>query len=266
MIFYFSGTGNTHWAAESLAHATCEQAIFIPDALTGDCHYMLNADERIGFCFPVHGWRPPNIVRKFISRLTFSPCKAGDAVTNHYCYALITAGDTIGKTAEIFENDLNERGISTSAVCTLIMPESYVGLPTMDVDTPEKEIQKKEAARLQLADFTEAVQERPKGYSHLVKGPIPAFFSGPVGGFFIRHIISDKPFRVESSRCVKCGICADVCPVHDIKGGLGYEPQWLHNGSCLSCFACYHHCPHHAIEYGGRTKRKGQYFFGRKKR
>lgn len=266
MIFYFSGTGNTRWAAESLAHATCEQAIFIPDALTGDCHYMLNADERIGFCFPVHGWRPPNIVRKFISRLTFSACKAGDAVTNHYCYALITAGDTIGKTAEIFENDLNERGISTSAVCTLIMPESYVGLPTMDVDTPEKEIQKKEAARLQLADFTEAVQERRKGYYHLVKGPVPAFFSGPVGGFFIRHIISDRPFHVESSRCVKCGICADVCPVHDIKGGVGYEPQWLHKDSCLSCFACYHHCPHHAIEYGMRTKHKGQYFFERKKR
>ena len=81
------------------------------------------------------------------------------------------------------------------------------------------------------------------------------------GKYFVDHLVTDRPFWVDSQRCVKCGICADVCPVHDVLGGLGYEPQWRHDGSCLSCFTCYHHCPHHAIEYGRQTKHKGQYFF-----
>ena len=28
---------------------------------------------------------------------------------------------------------------------------------------------------------------------------------------------------------------------------------------CTSCLACYHVCPKHAVQYGRRTKRKGQY-------
>ena len=29
---------------------------------------------------------------------------------------------------------------------------------------------------------------------------------------------------------------------------------------CTSCLACYHVCPQHAVQYGKRTKDKGQYF------
>ena len=160
--------------------------------------------------------------------------------------------------------------LSLKAVCSLIMPESYVGLPGMDVDTKEKELEKKELASKQLKEFSKILKQRPHtdsnqiwGWNQLIKGPIPSFFSGPVGGFFERFLITDKPFHVDSRRCVKCGICANVCPVDDIKGGLGYEPEWLHNGKCLTCFSCYHHCPHHAIEFGKRTQKKGQYFYNK---
>ena len=66
---------------------------------------------------------------------------------------------------------------------------------------------------------------------------------------------------VEKDKCVKCGICANVCPVGDIKGGHGEYPEWLHHKDCLTCFTCYHHCPHHAIEFGKQTQKKGQYYF-----
>jgi flavodoxin len=70
MIFYFSGTGNTRWAAEQLAAAMGERLLFIPDELNTACEYTLTEDERIGFCFPVHGWQPPHIVREFIRKMT----------------------------------------------------------------------------------------------------------------------------------------------------------------------------------------------------
>ena len=72
MIFYFSGTGNTRWAAERLAQETGEKLLFIPDEMKkGKCEYTLQEGERLGFCFPVHGWQPPHIVREFICNSKF---------------------------------------------------------------------------------------------------------------------------------------------------------------------------------------------------
>ena len=274
MIFYFSGTGNSKWAAKTLALETGDTLVSIPEVIKSDCSFTLEKDEHVGFIFPIHGWRVPNIVKEFITKLTIKTLGEDTSHVKHYCFCLVTAGDTIGKAMERFQQQLKSvtvnDALSLKAVCSLIMPESYVGLPSMDVDTKEKELEKKELASKQLKEFSNILKQRPHkdsnqiwGWNQLIRGPIPSFFSGPVGGFFERFLITDKPFHVDSRRCVKCGICANVCPVSDIKGGLGYEPEWLHNGKCLTCFSCYHHCPHHAIEFGKRTQKKGQYFYNK---
>ena len=274
MIFYFSGTGNSKWAAKTLALETGDTLVSIPEVIKSDCSFTLKKDEHIGFIFPIHGWRVPSIVKEFITKLTIKTLGEDTSHVKHYCFCLVTAGDAIGKAMERFQQQLKSvtvnDALSLKAVCSLIMPESYVGLPGMDVDTKEKELEKKELASKQLKEFSNILKQHPHkdsnqiwGWNQLIRGPIPSFFSGPVGGFFERFLITDKPFHVDSRRCVKCGICANVCPVSDIKGGLGFEPEWLHNGKCLTCFSCYHHCPHHAIEFGKRTQKKGQYFYNK---
>ena len=274
MIFYFSGTGNSKWAAKTLALETGDALVSIPEVINSNCSFTLEKDEHVGFIFPIHGWRVPNIVKEFLTKLTIKTLGEDTSHVKHYCFCLVTAGDTIGKAMERFQQQLKSvtvnDALSLKAVCSLIMPESYVGLPGMDVDTKEKELEKKELASKQLKDFSNILKQHPHkdsnqiwGWNQLIRGPIPSFFSGPVGGFFERFLITDKPFHVDSRRCVKCGICANVCPVSDIKGGLGFEPEWLHNGKCLTCFSCYHHCPHHAIEFGKRTQKKGQYFYNK---
>ena len=256
MIFYLSDTGNTEWAAKTIAEATNDKLLFIPELLrAGQCEFTLQERERLGFCFPVHGWRPPMIVREFIRRLVINS-------EGHYVYALCTAGDDIGETMDIFRKDLSVRGIDLRAAFSLIMPESYLGLPFFNVDSPKKEKAKKDKAAAGLRDYVnDILQDRE--VSHLVLGHWPRINSRFLGGCFAKCLVTDKKFVVDSRLCVKCGICADVCPTKDIIGGLGHEPQWKHDGSCLACFACYHHCPHHAINWGTLTKHKGQYFFGR---
>ena len=274
MIFYFSGTGNSKWAAKTLALETGDTLVSIPEVINSNCSFTLEKDEHVGFIFPIHGWRVPSIVKEFITKLTIKTLGEDTSHVKHYCFCLVTAGDAIGKAMERFQQQLKSvtvnDALSLKAVCSLIMPESYVGLPGMDVDTKEKELEKKELASKQLKEFSNILKQHPHkdsnqiwGWNQLIRGPIPYFFSGPVGGFFERFLITDKPFHVDSRRCVKCGICANVCPVSDIKGGLGFEPEWLHNGKCLTCFSCYHHCPHHAIEFGKRTQKKGQYFYNK---
>ena len=257
MIFYFSGTGNTKWAACRLAEATGETLVCMSEHRAGPVVCDLKPGERVGFCFPVHGWRPPQPVRRFVERLCLQ------AATGHYVYALCTAGDTIGETMRLFEADLRARGIGLDAVFSLLMPESYVGLPFMDVDTAANEKRKQQEAAARLKAYTADIVARRSSRPRLDVGRWPRVNSRLLGSFFVHCLITDGPFRVDSSRCVKCGICADVCPVGDVVGGLGHEPRWRHDGSCLTCFTCYHHCPHHAIEYGRRTRHKGQYFFGR---
>ena len=286
MIFYFSGTGNTKWAASKLAAATREDLISIAPYMRADdsSHnlaepFILKENERLGFVFPVHGWRVPKLVREFISKMKIqrepsdasaeNKAKADDCLKNRpFAYCVCTAGDSIGLTIENLNEvislnpSLQALGITeVSSSYSLIMPESYIGLPFMDVDPKEREIRKKENAAQQLAVVCEEIFDRKEGISRLVKGPIPWFFTKVVGGFFENVLITDKRFHVEKDRCVKCGLCANVCPVGDIKGGHGEYPVWLHHKDCLTCFTCYHHCPHHAIEFGNQTQKKGQYYF-----
>ena len=218
MIFYFSGTGNTKWAAERLAEITGEELFFIPEIAGSDCHFLLQEDERIGFCFPVHGWRPPFLVREFIKNLTFENAKG------HFCYILCTAGDNIGETVRLFQKDLSGIGLHADSVCSLIMPESYVGLTI---------------------------------------GHWPRINSRVIGGYFLNHLITDEPFKVTTDKCIKCGLCSNICPVKNIDFKNDNIPTWKHNGRCLTCFACYHHCPNHAIEFGRQTQKKGQYYFNK---
>lgn len=275
MIFYFSGTGNTKWAASKLASATHEDLISIAPYMRADdsSHtlaepFILKENERLGFVFPVHGWRVPKLVREFIGRMKVQRAESDAAGSLPFAYCVCTAGDSIGLTIENLNQTISQNpslqalGITeVSSSYSLIMPESYVGLPFMDVDPKEKEIWKKSKSAQELAVICEEIFDRKEGVSRLVKGPIPWFFTKVVGGFFENVLITDKRFHVEKDKCVKCGICANVCPVDDIKGGHGEYPEWLHHKDCLTCFTCYHHCPHHAIEFGKQTQKKGQYYF-----
>ena len=69
MIFYLSNTGNSLWAAETVAKETDDKIVSILEALRNDYTFSLSKNERIGFVFPVHGWRPPQLMRRFIQKL-----------------------------------------------------------------------------------------------------------------------------------------------------------------------------------------------------
>ena len=261
MVVYFSCTGNTRWAAQRIKHLTGDDIIDI----AAECkkhggsdkihEYTLDSEESIGFLFPVHGWRPPLMVREFIANLRITNAQG------RYCYIICTAGDTVGEAVDIFQKDLAAIGLKADSAISLIMPESYVGLPFMDVDEEKKEIQKKTHANHMICAFVDHIIDKDRGIFKITRGHWPRINSRLIGHAFIKWIIGDSKFRVDPQRCIHCGKCASVCPTDDIEWSKGECPEWKHNGKCLSCSACYHHCPTRAIEYGNRTKDKGQYYY-----
>ena len=256
MILYFTGTGNTGFIASQLAQATGESLVPIADAVIhGGYEYQLKADERIGICFPIHGWRPPFIVRDFIKRLRLI------GYNGQYCYAFATCGDDVGLAFDYLTDDLQSIGVKLDSVFSVIMPETY-NFPMIDqIDTPESAQRKIAAAREHLQLMIPSIINRERGLKNINKSRWPRTNSVLLGSFFLKHWVTDAKFTVDISACIRCGKCQKVCPVGNIDCANGNPPEWQHNGLCTTCFSCYHHCPTHAIDFAGRTRGKRQYFF-----
>ena len=265
MIFYFTGTGNTRWVAKEIAEAIGEELLYIPQLIKEQRYqFELQEKERIGFCFPTHGWQPPRIVREFISQLILT-CQH-----SHYCWALTTCGDNMGEAMTIFNKELaNNKALQAKdgtplqaeSVFSVIMPESYVCLPFMKTDPIDKERRKIENAQQQLQHIISIIKDCKRGIEELEKGGTPRLYSYVIGAYFNQKMITDKKFTVDEEVCIHCGKCSKVCPVDNI---AGTPPTWLHNGKCTCCLACYHYCPVHAINYGSITRKRDQYYFNRR--
>lgn len=252
MIFYFTGTGNTRWAAQQLAEATDDKLYFIPDELRKKAlHYTLADDERLGICFPTHGWQPPYIVREFLRRASF------DNV--HYVYALTTCGDNMGYAMRILRKELQRKGLSLDAAFAVVMPESNVCFSFLHLDSKESEERKIAAAQERMPHICDLVSQKARNVEELVKGSIPFTYTYVIGDYYNKHLITDEKFWVDTEQCILCGLCAKRCPVDDIEE---IPPRWKHNGSCTNCLACYHYCPTHAIHWG--NMQRGQYYFNRR--
>ena len=75
-------------------------------------------------------------------------------------------------------------------------------------------------------------------------GKLPGFMQGPASKF-LKKVFHTVP-KLNKSKCVGCGKCAESCPTHIIKIENG-KAQFTAKG-CISCFCCQEMCPAHAID------------------
>lgn len=250
MIFYFSGCGNSRHVAETLASGLNDRLVFIPEAARKNQYdYTLAEGERLGFVFPVYSWAPPRLVLDFVKQLQ---------LTNKpdYVYFACTCGDECGLTEKIFRKALLEKELTLSACFSLIMPETYIGMPGFKLDTEENAHKKKMEADAILMKTLPLLIDKIC-FSEIKVGPLAWLKSHVINSSFNKFAIDDRKYR-STDQCISCGKCVSVCPLQNISLENGH-PKW--HGHCTMCMACYHHCPINAIQYGKNTEGKGQYTF-----
>ena len=198
------------------------------------------AEDSSGKHFPVYGWDVPPIVKKFIRNLRI------DENSPKYIFMVCTCGDDIGHTDKRFFRLLKEKGWECHAAWSVLMPDTYIGLPGFEIDS-EKEInQKLSAACQQTQQIAQSIIKREKNIRNLKNGKFAWTKTHILGWAFYHWLTGDHKFHTKSN-CTHCGKCAKVCPLNNITYTTEGFPKW--NGHCSDCLACYHHCPQRAIEY-----------------
>ncbi|MFA6472728.1 MAG: EFR1 family ferrodoxin [Candidatus Latescibacterota bacterium] len=236
-IYFYSGTGNSLWAARRLAEELGDSAVH-PIAKTGKGLTDISGTV-IGLVFPVHIWGVPRRVLQFIDLLPVDPSK--------YYFAVAVNGGQVAATLVQLKKAMAKRGITLSAGYDLVTPSNYI--PWGGPGPEEKWKAKISRADEKIKRITVEVSQRK--VSAVEKGPLwqNILFSGLYKMSFSHVAEMDKSFHTDE-KCNSCGVCEKICPAENIDM-TGGRPVWKHR--CEQCLACIQWCPREAIQYGKKT-------------
>lgn len=244
MIFYFSGTGNSMYAATELQKDTGEKLINIAEAVKQkQFQYSITSGEKLGFVFPVYFYGLPSIVSWFISKLKLT----GDEP--EYVYGVITCGSKIGGADQLLEEKLEKIGSRLDAVYPLKMPDNYIVMFDVPDEAKQEEILR--AADIHLKSIKSSIAS--------------CAYDGYCSNLGIRLLTNlsyaaykksrkTKKFWTDD-RCIGCGACANRCANNAIRMVDG-KPTWIKD-RCIFCLGCTNRCG--AIQYGKSTVKRGRY-------
>jgi ferredoxin len=243
MIYYFSGTGNSKWTAETLAKLTNDAALSIPDVTQKDVT-VLSQDRNacVGLVFPIYAWGAPEIVEQFAKNLSLQ--------VGAYTYVVCTCGDEAGNAVRRLYSVF-----PYTSAWSIAMPNNYI--PMFDVDSTQLARKKVTDARERLIQIADSIMKKETVYD-VTAGSAAWLKSAIACPAFNAFAMRTKPFH-STDACNGCGLCEKNCPVGAIRLENG-RPVWVEK-NCTQCLACINRCPQRAIEYGKRTQKKGRYYF-----
>lgn len=249
MIFYFSATGNSKYAAERIAAATEDRVVSLRDAVRGRSYrFSAGRDERIGFVVPVYFQGLPSIVNFFLDKLQLTDYR------DQYIYAVLTCGQWTGNAAEQLGRLLARKGLTLNAQFAVPMVDNYV--PAFTIPDREAADQILDRAEAYIDEARRAIRARGAGDYNRCKGPAPALQTAAMYPGYA-HGRSTRPFVVTDG-CIGCGLCQEICPCGAITL-TGGQPAWT-KPKCVQCLACLHRCPTGAIHWKKAGEARGRYF------
>lgn len=236
---YFSGTGNTEYCVEYVLNQVgsngASYAIESEEVIAA-----AKSSAEIVFGYPVYYSNLPKIVREFI--VSNAELWLGKKIFVIATMGLFS-GDGAGCSARLFK----KYGAEILGGLHLKMPDC-IG----DVKLLKKSLAENRKIIL------EAEHKMDLAINRINNGKFPQeglnFFYRIAGVFGQRLYFSGKTkryftkIRTDESKCVKCGLCASLCPMSNIV----IADTVVYRDKCTMCYRCFANCPKQAITIIGK--------------
>ncbi len=225
-ICYFTATGNCLYVARRIGGTL----LSIPQLMRRG--KIAIEDDAVGIVCPVYNAEMPMMVREFMRKAE---------IRTDYFFLIYTYGAGFGEAYAHAKLATQEAGLSLSYVNAVQMVDNFIPYFDMreQIDTlPEKNVEG------QLETVCGDIEARKT-----VDVRITADTKAQMAMYHQR--LAERWLRKDTALsytvnddCIRCGICAGVCPADNItvtEEGVRFSDR------CEVCYACLHNCPQHAI-------------------
>ena len=233
VIFYLSGSGNSLYAARQLAEKLKDCRL---ETIGGYlCKPYDVKDEVVGIVSPVYCFALPPMMAQFLEKLQAKP---------NYCFGVATMGGNQGRALKQMSDALATKKITLNYAQTVLMPDNFFGIPQ------EKRVEQLKAAEPVIAKIAEEVAEAKADVTSVKEAMLWKLFGTSASWWYLKNRLKFEEMTVDATKCISCGICAEVCQMENITIVAG-KPTFGNN--CASCLGCFHWCPQSAISAGKLT-------------
>ena len=225
-IAYFTATGNCLYTARRIGG----NLLSIPQLMRQET--MEIADDAIGIVCPCYNCEMPMMVREFMRKAW---------IRTDYFFFIYTYGAGFGEAYAHAKLAAEEAGLTLSYVNAVQMVDNFIPyfdmqeqmdtLASKNVDGQLDTIRSDIAARKTVEVNITALTRMQMSMYH--KRLAETWLRKDTA---LSYTVNDS--------CIRCGICAKVCPANNItitKDGVRFSNH------CEVCYACLHNCPKHAI-------------------
>lgn len=246
MILYFSGTGNSGYAARRIADGLGEPLLCLNDRIKAGDTAPVETGERLVIVTPTYAWRIPRIVEDWLLHTELTGAKRA--------WFIMTCGSEIGDADRYNRRLCQEKDLACMGTAQIVMPENFIAM----FNAPTVEEARRIVAKAEpFIDRAIAAIRAGHMFSPPRKKLYDRIASSAVNPVFYPLFVKANPFTA-SDVCIGCGKCEKLCPLNNITL-QNARPVWGTN--CTQCMACICYCPTRAIEYGKKSAGKPRYHF-----
>ena len=224
---YFTGTGNSLYVAKRIGGVLQS----IPQLMRQDT--ITIEDDAVGVVCPVYNAEMPMMVRAFMRKAK---------IKTNYFFFIYTYGAGFGEAYAHAKLAAQETGLILGYVNAVQMVDNFI--PYFDMQEQIDTLPKKNVDG-QLAAICADIAARKTAdvkFTAITKAQM-AMYHKRLAEKWLRKDTA-LSYTVSDS-CIRCGICAKVCPANNItvtkESGVSFSDH------CEVCYACLHHCPQSAI-------------------
>ena len=237
---YFSGTGNSRYAAELFCREYDKDAIAytIED---DDVLKAVNSADVIVFSYPVQFSTVPKIMRDFVTNNK-------ELWRNKKIFVIVTMGLFSGDGAGMLGRLLESYGAEVIGGLHLKMPDSIA-----DEKALKRPLEKNKELVIQAEQkIKECVRQLKEGHPPLEGMGLLYRLAGFFGQrLYFGHKTKkySSKLKIDKEKCIGCGKCEKLCPMENI---VIVGQKAVSGDRCTMCYRCINKCPEQAITLLGK--------------